>query len=58
MRRFTFFKLRRKIDIQELLENAKLGWALFKRGRLRPTGPPALKGRAEINHIFQKAGGK
>lgn len=58
MRRFTFFKLRRRLDIQELLDNAKLGWALFRRGRLRPTGPPALKGQAEIKRIFQQAEGK
>ena len=58
MRRFTFFKLRRQPDFKELWENAKLGLALFKRGRLRPTGPPALRGRHEIDRIFQKAGKK
>jgi heterodisulfide reductase subunit C2 len=56
MRRFTLFKLRRQPDLKELWENVKLGWALFQRGRLRPVGPPALKGRDEINRIFQRTG--
>lgn len=56
MRRFTLFKLRRRPQARELWENLKLGWALFKRGRLRPVGPPALRGRAQIEEIFQKAG--
>ena len=56
MRNFTLFKLRRRPDLKELWENAKLGFALFKRGRLRPIGPPALKGRDEINEIFKRAG--
>jgi heterodisulfide reductase subunit C len=56
MRRFTLFKLRRRPQARELWENLKLGWALFKRGRLRPVGPPALRGRAQIEKIFQKAG--
>ncbi len=57
MSRFTLFKLRRQPQIKELWENTKLGWALFKRGRLRPIGPPALKGRDEIKEIFKRAGG-
>jgi heterodisulfide reductase subunit C len=57
MRRFTLFKMRRGLNFQELWDNAKLGWALFKRGRLRPTGPPTLKGRAEIKKIFERTGG-
>ncbi len=56
MRRFTLFKLRRRPDVKELWENAKLGWALFRRGRLRPVGPAALKGRDEINLIFKRTG--
>jgi heterodisulfide reductase subunit C2 len=56
MRRFTLFKLWRRPQIGELLENAKLGWALFKRGRLRPVGPRALKGRDKINEIFRRTG--
>jgi hypothetical protein len=56
MRRFTLFKLWRRPPIKELWENAKLGLALFKRGRLRPVGPPALKGRDEITEIFRQAG--
>jgi len=56
MRRFTLFKLRRRPQLKELWENSKLGWALFRRGRLRPVGPPALKGRDEIKEIFRQAG--
>lgn len=56
MQRFTLYTLRRRPQLKELWENAKLGWGLFKRGRLRPVGPPALKGRQEIKEIFQRAG--
>jgi heterodisulfide reductase subunit C len=56
MRRFTLYKLRRGPQFGELLENMKLGWGLFKRGRLRLTGPPTLKGRGEIKKIFKSAG--
>lgn len=56
MRRFTLFKLWRRPQIGELWENIKLGWGLMRRGRLRPIGPKALKGRDEINKIFQRAG--
>ena len=56
MRRFTLYKLWRRPQIGELLENMKLGWGMMKRGRLRPVGPPALKGREEINAIFRRAG--
>ncbi len=56
MQRFLIYKLRRQPNLQELLDNAKLGWALFKRGRLRLGRPPALKGKGEIQSIFQRAG--
>ena len=56
MRRFTLFKLRRRPQIGELWENIKLGWGLFRRGRLRLSGPPALKGRDEIKKIFKNTG--
>lgn len=56
MRRFTLYKLRRRPQIGELLENMKLGWGLFKRGRLRLSGPPTLKGRDEIKKIFKSTG--
>ncbi len=56
MRRFTLYTLRRRPQLKELWENAKLGWGLLKRGRLRPIGPAALKGRQEIKEIFQRAG--
>lgn len=56
MRRFTLYKLRRRPQIGELWEDAKLGWGLFKRGRLRLSGPPTLKGRDEIKKIFKSTG--
>ncbi len=56
MQRFLLFKLRRRPKIKELWENFRLGYGLFKRGRLRPGGPPALKGRAEIEKVFHEAG--
>lgn len=56
MRRFTLYKLWRRPQLGELLENFKLGWGMMKRGRLRPVGPPALKVREEIKAIFQRAG--
>ncbi len=56
MRRFTLFKLRNQPDFKELWENAKLGFALFKRGRLRLVSPSALKGRDEINQMFKRTG--
>jgi heterodisulfide reductase subunit C2 len=56
MRRFTLFKLRRRPQARELWKNFKLGWELLKRGRLRLLGPSALRGRAEIENIFRKAG--
>jgi heterodisulfide reductase subunit C len=56
MRRFTLYKLRRRPDLKEMWQNLLLGWGLFRRGRLRLTGPPALKGRGEIAAIFQRAG--
>jgi heterodisulfide reductase subunit C len=56
LRNFTLFKQRRHLDIGELIDNAKLGWKMFKRGRMRLTGPPAIKGKAEIKQIFKRAG--
>jgi heterodisulfide reductase subunit C len=56
MRRFTLYKLRRGPQFGELLENMKLGLGLFKRGRLRLTGPPSLKGKGEIKKIFKSTG--
>lgn len=58
MRRFTLFKLWRRPQIGELWQNMKLGLGLFRHGRLRLGGPPALKGRDEIKKIFQRAGVK
>lgn len=56
MQRFMLFKMRRRFNFKELLDNAKLGLALFKRGRLRLGKPPAIKGKGEIKSIFQRAG--
>jgi heterodisulfide reductase subunit C len=56
VRRFTLFKLWRRPDLGELLANFKLGLKLMKRGRLRLAGPRALKGRAEIDKIFEHYG--
>jgi heterodisulfide reductase subunit C len=56
MQRFTLYKLRRRPDLKELWENAKLGWGLLRRGRLRPIGPKPLKGRNDLAKIFQDAG--
>jgi hypothetical protein len=51
--RFTFFKMRRKFDLQELRENMKLGWDLMKRGRMRLLGSHAPQGQAEIKEILK-----
>jgi heterodisulfide reductase subunit C len=56
MRRFTLYKLRRRFDKDELLQNLKLGLALWKRGRLRLLGHRGLKDRGPVNKILQKAG--
>jgi heterodisulfide reductase subunit C len=56
LRRFTLFKLWRRLDLPELMDNAKLGLKLLKRGRLRLVGPRALKGKAEIKDIFRRSG--
>jgi heterodisulfide reductase subunit C len=56
MQRFTLFKLRRKVDVDDLRQNLKLGLELWKRGRLRLLGHHRLKGQSEIKKIFQSAG--
>jgi len=58
--KFTFFKLRRQVQLAELAENARLGLQLFKRGRIkllpaRKLGAPA---RREVQEIFNKSGFK
>jgi len=55
LQRFTLFKMRHRPDFAELKANLKLGWKLWKRQRVRLTGPPALRGKAELNEIFRKA---
>jgi len=54
LRRYMFYKMRRKLDLTELKQNIDLGWRLWKRKRVRLMGPPALKGKAEIKEIFRK----
>ena len=56
MRRFTLYKLRRRFDKDDLLQNLKLGLALWKRGRLRLLGHRGLKDRSAVNKILRKAG--
>lgn len=56
MRRFTFYKIWRRFDPEELRQNMKLGRALWKRGRLRLLGHGALKGKGAIKKIFKDAG--
>lgn len=53
LRRYTLFTLWRRPKMGELWQNLKLGVKLFKRGRLRLGGPPALKNQAELKEIFQ-----
>jgi len=53
VRRFTLFKMRRKLDVKELMGDMKLGWQLLKRGRLRLLGSPAPRGQAEIKEILK-----
>ncbi len=52
LRRFTLFRLWRRPAVGELLENLKMGWQLFRRGRLRLLPSPALRGKAEIRNLF------
>lgn len=55
LRRYTLYKLRRQASLADLKQDMRLGWKLWKRGRVRLGGPPALRGKAEINEIFRKA---
>ncbi len=55
LKRYLLYRLRRQPDLTELKKNMRLGWKLWKRGRVRLLGPPALRGKAEIKEIFQKA---
>lgn len=54
LKRFTLYKVRRQPNFAQLKQDLNLGWKLWKRGRVRLTGPPALRGKAEIREIFQK----
>ncbi|MBM4275853.1 MAG: 4Fe-4S dicluster domain-containing protein [Deltaproteobacteria bacterium] len=56
VRRFGLLKLKRRGSFGEMKADLKLGWQLFKRGRLRLLGPPKLKGNQEIKKIFQQSG--
>jgi len=55
LRRYGLFKLWRQPNLRELADNLKVGLKLFKKGRLRLTGPVPLKGREEIDGIFKQA---
>ncbi len=54
LRHFTFYKMRRTMDLTELKQNINLVWKLWKRKRVRLVGPPTLRGKAEIKEIFRK----
>lgn len=55
LRRYTFFKLRRKFDLADIKQDLRLGWNLWKRGRVRLRSPAPLRGKAQITEIFRKA---
>jgi len=55
LRHYNLYKFRRQANLAELKQNMRLGWKLLKRRRVRLTGPPALRGKAEIQELFQKA---
>lgn len=54
LRRYTLFKWWRRPDLDEMRQAFQLGWKLWKRGRVRLLGSPSLKGKAEIQKIFQQ----
>lgn len=54
LRRYTFYKMRRTLNLTELKQDFNLGWKLWKRKRVRLVGPPSLKGKAEIKEIFRQ----
>jgi heterodisulfide reductase subunit C len=54
LRRYALYKMWRQPNLDELKDNINLGWKLWKRRRVRLFGPPALRGKVEINKIFSK----
>jgi heterodisulfide reductase subunit C len=54
LRRYTLYKMRRQPNLTELKQNLNLGWKLWKRRRVRLTGPPALRGKGQIKEIYRK----
>jgi heterodisulfide reductase subunit C len=56
LRRYTLHKLWRQPCLADLKRDMRMGWKLWMRGRVHLGGPPALRGKAEINTIFRKAG--
>jgi heterodisulfide reductase subunit C len=55
--KFTLFKLGRGFDFKEHLNNAKLGFKLFKRGRMKLLGHKlGGQARAEVEALFKKSG--
>lgn len=55
LRRYTFHKLRQNFDLADVKQDLKLGWNLWRRGRVRLRSPAPLRGKAEITQIFRKA---
>jgi len=55
LQRYGLFKLWHRPNLRELAQDLKLGLKLWKKGRLRLAGPKALKGKGEIEAIFQQA---
>jgi heterodisulfide reductase subunit C len=60
LRKFTLFKLWRGFNLKEHWANAKLGYQLFKRGRLQLRGGHQLQAEArqEVENIFSRSGFK
>jgi heterodisulfide reductase subunit C len=60
LRKFTLFKLWRGFNLKEHWVNAKLGYQLFKRGRLQLRGRHQLRAEArqEVENIFSRSGFK
>jgi heterodisulfide reductase subunit C len=54
LQRFGLYQVRRQPHLAQLKENLHLGWKLWRKGRVRLTGPPAVRGQAEIKEIFRK----
>jgi heterodisulfide reductase subunit C2 len=56
LRRYLLYKMWNQPSLEELKDNINLGVKLWKRGRVRLFGPPALRGKQEINNLFSQSG--